>query len=300
MDVTRPRWLTGWTANERACLKFLYRRYAMVQVHNMDKLRRDGDAFGEMPRCRRWKVWSSVSRSLRAETGKVVSAARIEDFFWNVIGGEDDLDVIRARLDQLMDGDDTDIANALPAHHQRQDHESRRSDSSRPGHFEDAAAAQLLIPARNEGTVLACGAEYAVAAGSVAAVASTGAIQSIGNGQLVSVPYIADGQAPPYFTIFTEPSAWVRVLDTLPSLLSSVVPSSSSNNPEPVGFSACPVVAQAPCCEHVDKAVQCDIDAKDMVRMMREEHLLRMKALRLKRDAYARLLNYTGEEAPQE
>lgn len=103
MAVTRPGWLSDCTAEGRLCLKSLYCRYAMPKVHSMDCIREGCTGQADKPRCRHWKTWSN-------RTGKNVLAKKINDCFWNVVGG-DDLNVIRAKLNGLINDDSSDVAD---------------------------------------------------------------------------------------------------------------------------------------------------------------------------------------------
>uniref|UniRef100_A0A147BB45 Uncharacterized protein n=1 Tax=Ixodes ricinus TaxID=34613 RepID=A0A147BB45_IXORI len=344
MAVTRPSWLSDFTARERQCLKSLYRRYAMPQVRRMDRMREGCAGQIDQFRCRHWRVWSNISLGLFEETGKKVSAKTIEDCFWIVIGG-DDLNVIRAKLNDLIDDDSSDVADPPSAsasqvkpekHHQRRGQKRSRSDTLQRGHPEDVVAAQLSLVRNDGASAWSSGAEDVVSVASAATVSSISVTENVGSCQVVAsveraINGIASEVAIPSLTMYEvetvpyfvrdKPPSWSEALDLHLRLMQN------SGNPEPMDLSVCPVfpsvcpvdparVDRAVQCddtlvglsarlvqsrsERVDKAVQCDRDAKELVMLMRNEHLARMNKLRLERDVFERIQHRFAMNCSQE
>ncbi|CAN8017207.1 unnamed protein product [Ixodes persulcatus] len=351
MAVRRPSWLSDFTARERQCLKSLYRKYAMPQVHRMDRMLEGCAGQIDQPRCRHWRIWSSISLGLFDETGKKVSAQKIEDCFWIVIGG-DDLNVIRAKLDDLIDDDSSDVADPPSAsvsrvkpekHHQRRGQKRSRSDCFERGHPEDVVAAQLSLVRNDGANAWSSGAEVVDSVASAATVSSISATENVGSSQVVAsveraINGIASEVAIPSLTMYEletvpyfvrdKPPSWSEALDLHLRLMQN------SGNPEPMDLSVCPFVPSGcpvfpslcpvdparvdravQCddtpvglsarlvqsrCERVDKAVQCDRDAKELVMLMRNEHLARMNKLRLERDVFERMQHRVAMDCSQE
>ncbi|XP_040075308.1 uncharacterized protein LOC120847549 [Ixodes scapularis] len=342
MAVTRPSWLSDFTAKERQCLKCLYRKYAMPQVHKMERMREECAGQIDQARCRHWRIWSNISLGLFDETGKKVSAEKIEDCFWIVIGGGD-LNVIRAKLNDLIDDDSLDGADPASAsipqvkpakYHQRRGQKLSRSDgldTPQRGHPEDVVAAQLSLVRNDGANVWSSGAEDVVSVENVGSCKVVARVERAINGiaSEVAIPSLTmyDVETAAYF-VRDKPPSWSGALDLHLRLIQN------SGNPEPVDLSVCPFVPgacpvfpsvcpvdparvdRAVQCddtpvglsarlvqsrsERVDKAVQCDRDAKELVILMRNEHLARMNKLRLERDVFEQMRLRVAMECSQE
>ncbi|EEC16592.1 hypothetical protein IscW_ISCW021885 [Ixodes scapularis] len=313
MAVTRPSWLSDFTAKERQCLKCLYRKYAMPQVHKMERMREECAGQIDQARCRHWRIWSNISLGLFDETGKKVSAEKIEDCFWIVIGG-DDLNVIRAKLNDLIDDDSLDGADPASAsipqvkpakYHQRRGQKLARSDgldTPQRGHPEDVVAAQLSLVRNDGANVWSSGAEDVVSVENVGSCKVVARVERAINGiaSEVAIPSLTmyDVETAPYF-VRDKPPSWSGALDLHLRLIqnSARVDRAVQCDDSPVGLSARLVQSRS---ERVDKAVQCDRDAKDLVILMRNEHLARMNKLRLERDVFEQMRLRVAMECSQE